>query len=353
MEEHNFSDFSEQSRRLQRKRPRRLSHPVERDADEEVPTIHDIYDSDADRSQNDEPAHGDEEVQPMWIHELYDSETDRDELAHDRAGRAEKVPTVPIHGDADEDVPTIHDIYDSDADRSPNDEPAHGDEEVQPMWIHELYDSDSDRSQNHERQRGPDHEEVQPMLIHELFVSDTDDDRENAMHEVEIEMVRELDAEENQIELLLDAHQPRAFIPRRQAVPVDLAGVHANRLPSRHCQLCGALLLGDETSLLCCSNGRKVLSEHDRYLPPEFAGLYDRHSDLLRESSREINQLSSMAAVGVHTATQVQGGISSGNICVGKPCSVLSINGFHAFLKSGFWMACRGCTRCDKKFSFT
>jgi hypothetical protein len=152
--------------------------------------------------------------------------------------------------------------------------------------------------------------DIVPQHVVQLH-PDIDDLQREALEQqvVDVDHVRELDPEV-QAHVHLEAREVRPFAARPRAVHLDLETVHENHVSTHPCLYCGATLFGEEKSLLCCSNGRKVLSEHDRVLPEVFVPLYEKYADVLRTRSREVNQLCSMTAVGVNTITGPLSGVT-------------------------------------------
>ena len=76
-----------------------------------------------------------------------------------------------------------------------------------------------------------------------------------------------------------------------------------------NCPFCGCVLYGNESSVLCCSNGKHVLQKIDVEIPPPFQEWFEENREIIRTFSRALNLLVSISAIGVRSGTTVLGGI--------------------------------------------
>lgn len=79
--------------------------------------------------------------------------------------------------------------------------------------------------------------------------------------------------------------------------------------PLGSCAFCSARIFVSHKTTFCCSSGKHILADDDRFVPECLADFFVRHSALLAKSSREVNQLASLTAVGVHSSLGQRGGI--------------------------------------------
>lgn len=79
--------------------------------------------------------------------------------------------------------------------------------------------------------------------------------------------------------------------------------------PLGACPYCSARVFTNHKTTFCCSAGKHVLGDEDRFIPTCIADFFSRHVELLAKSSREVNQLASLTAVGVHSSSGHRGGV--------------------------------------------
>lgn len=79
--------------------------------------------------------------------------------------------------------------------------------------------------------------------------------------------------------------------------------------PISTCRFCGSRLFRTSPTTFCCSQGKHLLRECDVLIPEVIADFIVANRSILISSSREINQLCSLAAVGVRSSSSVLGGI--------------------------------------------